>query len=220
MGIPIPRGQLTKHILEQQVVARSSDEDFMSLPLAKGSAKKLPKKSLNKAKLSEAEELQKQPTALYVQPTECPKPPEIAMKEKVVSIYSSDEWKTLSKQVTDLTIETECFNDEYIRYMKFNTLKLLQHLTINDYSCTTVNTFTLRNNQYIRSLQIGNDCFSTDSIRNASEYNYMLKAIQKDIEGGSFFVSLDYYLESIVIGKQSFLKFSRFALSCSCRESV
>ena len=214
-GIPIARGQLTKHMLEQQVVVRTSDEDVMNLPLA-GDSKKKTKPSTKKAKdtLSEIEKVEQQPTVLYTQPTECPVPPTVKTTEKIISIYSSDEWKTLSKLVTDLTIETECFNDEYIRYLKFNSFKILQHLTVNDYACTTVNTFTIRNNQYLRSLQIGEDCFSTTCVRNASEYNYVLKAIKKDVEGGSFFISLDYYLESIIIGKQSFIKYSRFGLSC------
>lgn len=213
--IPIARGQLTKHILEQQVVVRTSDEDFMNLPLAGNPSKKagsVSRKS-NNTDLSDMEKMQKQPSALYVQPSECPKPPDMKVNEKVVSVYTSDDWKNVSKQVTDMTIETECFNDEYIRYLKFSSFKLLQHLTINDFSCTTVNTLTLRNNQYLRSLQIGNDCFSTTNVRNASEYQYVLKALKKDIEGGSFFVSMNYYLESIVIGRQSFLKFSRFALT-------
>lgn len=215
--IPIARGQLTKHILEQQVVVRTSDEDFMNLPLANNPSKKVGSvsKKNNNTELSDMEKMQKQPSALYVQPAECPKPPDMKVNEKVVSVYTSDEWKEVSKQVTDMTIETECFNDEYIRYLKFNSFKLLQHLTINDFSCTTVNTFTVRNNQYLRSLQIGNDCFSTTNVRNASEYQYVLKALKKDIEGGSFFISMNYYLESIVIGKQSFLKFSRFALTCA-----
>ena len=96
--------------------------------------------------------------------------------------------------------------------LKFQVFKTLEEIDIQDYSCTTIKDFTVQQNSYLKKISIGSDCFTEASINNLKDYNYQLKYIKKE-EVGTFFISFNYYLESICIGKQSFMSCSRFSLS-------
>lgn len=213
--IPIPRGELTRHIREQQVTVRSSDEDVMCLPVVGGEARQPKKSKPRQAPI--AYDIAVQPVELYSEPRECVRPPPLRVPDKYITVVSSDEWKSVPKTVTDMTIETECFNDEYMKYMKLGQFRHLKSITLNDYCCSEVSTLAIRNCQYVETVTVGDDCFSPVGVRNASEYQYVLKALKKDLEGGTFYAGNDYYLNSIQIGRQSFLKFSRFSLSRRAR---
>ncbi|KAK8822346.1 hypothetical protein WA577_005510 [Blastocystis sp. JDR] len=210
-AIPIPRGELTRHIRDQQVTVRTSDEDVMALPVV-GEEQPAVRPSKRAVKTFKAEVIPSQPVEVFREPRECLQPPPISVPEKYVMVASSDEWKRVPRGVTDLTVDTECFNDPYMKYMKLSQFRHLKSITFNDYCCCDVTTLALRNCQYLESLVVGDDCFSPLGVRNASEYKYVLKALKKDPEGGSFYAGYDYYLASIQIGRQSFLKFSHFSL--------
>ena len=218
-AIPIPRGELKRHIREQQVTVRTSDEDVMSLPVVGGdqddsySSKRVTKASrAARTPTSPLDDIPSHPVEMFREPRECLEPPSISCPDKYITVLSSDEWKKVPRGVTDLTVETECFNDQYMKYMKLSQFRYLKSIIFNDYCCCDVTTLALRNCQYLETLVVGDDCFSTMGVRNASEYKYVLKAVKKDPEGGSFYAGYDYYLSSIRIGRQSFLKFSRFSL--------
>ena len=123
-------------------------------------------------------------------------------------ISSSVAWKGLDTLVTEILVESNCFNDNFMHYMKVASLSSLQKIKFNSHSASSIHSLVIRNNQSLIDIDIEDDCFSSGFSQN--DYSYH---VPEEKCPGVFSVMLNYSLKNISIGKLCFAKYSLFSLA-------
>lgn len=218
------RGKLAAHLHEQMVVVGLSDEDMNDLPVVDKNNKVISGPSKKKKAGNESSEpivmspgvlLPYQISSdnevvlnLFKLPAACPIPYRMRRKAKRVVISSSVAWKGLDTLVTEILVESNCFNDNFMHYMKVASLSSLQKIKFNSHSASSIHSLVIRNNQSLIDIDIEDDCFSSGFSQN--DYSYH---VPEEKCPGVFSVMLNYSLKNISIGKLCFAKYSLFSLA-------
>ena len=121
-----------------------------------------------------------------------------------VNIYRSTKWSDVSLQVTDLTISSNCCND--LNALDLNRFKWLRSIEIG-YDCFgSVKTFEIEGLNRLKTIKIGNNSFTQvkERLWKISWRDAMNRANK---QSKSFYILNCESLESIQIGGYSFFDF-------------
>ena len=123
---------------------------------------------------------------------------------KITTIRTPEEMNSLTVQVTDLVISSNCFNE--MNELNLSNFDGLQSIEIGDNCFESVKTFKIDGMKKLKCLKIGKDSFTqVKQIEWESDYEAAEERANKSSK--SFHILNCESLESIEIGKSSFADF-------------
>ena len=135
-------------------------------------------------------------------PVHAPAPPkrEEPAAPTRINVNGFTKWNDVNLQVTDLTISSNCCND--LNALDLNRFEWLRSIEIGDDCFGSVQTFTIDGLNRLNTINIGKNSFT--QLKSTSKWNY---DIAKN-DSKSFHILNCESLESIQIGEYSFSDFA------------
>ena len=121
---------------------------------------------------------------------------ELDVEDLRVEVHNWDEWKNVSKEVTDLVIPSNCCNEEGFKMFDVSELTCLKRLEIGDRCFENVRDVRLTGLKWLERVVIGEKSFTNDDIRLDSR------------PLGDFYLQCCGRLKEVKIGCQSFYDYT------------
>ena len=82
-------------------------------------------------------------------------------RRQYVVICNTNEWRSITSDIIELTVLSNCCNDDYLTSIDFSQFTNLKRVHIGDNCFEHVKDVNFSNMSFLKSIKIGNSCFES-----------------------------------------------------------